>query len=84
MVKIWGWPSQGLGQGYGSGYSLDVLQEWVEETILHMVSIQMRHGERHVKKLRIVCCLMGSALFLWGLVAEKKEFVLVLHPSAVS
>ena len=30
-----GWTTDGVGQGYGSGYPLDVLQEWMEKAILH-------------------------------------------------
>jgi len=33
--QIGGWTTDGVGQGYGAGYPLDVLQEWVEKTILH-------------------------------------------------
>ena len=33
--QIGGWTTDGVGQGYGSGYPLDVLNEWVEKTILH-------------------------------------------------
>ena len=28
--QIGGWTTDGVGQGYGSGYPLDVLQEWME------------------------------------------------------
>ena len=31
--QIGGWTSEGVGQGYGSGYPLSVLQEWVEKAI---------------------------------------------------
>ena len=33
--QIGGWTTDGVGQGYGSGYPLDVLQEWMEKAILH-------------------------------------------------
>jgi integrase len=33
--QIGGWTTDGVGQGYGSGYPLDVLQEWTKKTILH-------------------------------------------------
>jgi len=29
--QIGGWTSECVGQGYGSGYPLEVLQEWVEK-----------------------------------------------------
>jgi integrase len=31
--QIGGWTSEGVGQGYGSGYPLSVLQEWMEKAI---------------------------------------------------
>ena len=33
--QLGGWTTDGVGQGYGSGYPLDVLQEWMEKAILH-------------------------------------------------
>ena len=33
--QIGGWTSEGVGQGYGSGYPLNVLNEWKEKAILH-------------------------------------------------
>jgi len=32
--QIGGWTTDGVGQGYGSGYPLDVLQEWMEKAIV--------------------------------------------------
>jgi integrase len=32
--QIGGWTSEGVGQGYGSGYPLSVLNEWVEKAIV--------------------------------------------------
>ena len=34
--QIGGWTTDGVGQGYGAGYPLDVLREWMEKTILHI------------------------------------------------
>jgi len=31
--KTVGWPTDGVGQGYGSGYPLNVLLEWFEKVI---------------------------------------------------
>jgi hypothetical protein len=31
--QIGGWATNSVGQGYGSGYSLNVLQEWMEKTV---------------------------------------------------
>ena len=31
--QIGGWTTDGVGQGYGSGYHMDVLQEWLEKAI---------------------------------------------------
>ena len=31
--QIGGWATTSVGQGYGSGYSLNVLQEWMEKTV---------------------------------------------------
>ena len=33
--QIVGWTTDGVGQGYSSGYRLDALQEWMEKAILH-------------------------------------------------
>ena len=33
--QVGGWTTDGIGQGYGSGYPLHVLQEWMEKAILH-------------------------------------------------
>ena len=33
--QIVGWTTDGVGQGYGSGYRPDVLQEWMKKAILH-------------------------------------------------
>ena len=33
--QVGGWTTDGVGQGYGSGYPLAVLQEWMEKAILH-------------------------------------------------
>ena len=32
--QIGGWTSEGVGQGYGSGYPLNVLNEWVEKALI--------------------------------------------------
>ena len=32
--QIGGWTTDGVGQGYGSGYPLDVLQEWIEKVVI--------------------------------------------------
>jgi integrase len=32
--QIGGWTSEGVGQGYGSGYPLNVLNEWVEKALV--------------------------------------------------
>ena len=32
--QIGGWTSEGVGQGYGSGYTLNVLQEWMEKALV--------------------------------------------------
>ena len=32
--QIGGWTADGVGQRYGSGYPLDVLQEWMEKTVV--------------------------------------------------
>ena len=34
--QIGGWTTDGVGQGYGSGYPLDVLQEWMEKAIVSL------------------------------------------------
>ena len=34
--QIGGWTTDGAGQGYGSGYLLDVLQEWMEKAIVSL------------------------------------------------
>ena len=31
--QLGGWTTDGVGQGYGSGYPLDVLQEWMEKVV---------------------------------------------------
>jgi hypothetical protein len=31
--QIGGWTTDGVGQVYGSGYPMDVLQEWLEKAI---------------------------------------------------
>ena len=35
MDQIGGWTTAGVGQGYGSGYPIEVLQEWMIKAILH-------------------------------------------------
>ena len=32
--QIGGWTSEGVGQGYGSGYPLNVLNEWLEKALV--------------------------------------------------
>ena len=32
--QIGGWTTDGVGQGYGSGYPLIVLQEWIEKVVI--------------------------------------------------
>ena len=34
--QIGGWTTSGVGQGYGSGYPLDILHKWVEKAVLHI------------------------------------------------
>ena len=34
--QIGGWTTDGVGQGYGSGYPLDVLQEWMRKAIVSL------------------------------------------------
>jgi len=31
--QIGGWATEGVGQGYGSGYPVDVLSEWMGKTV---------------------------------------------------
>ena len=31
--QIGGWATNSVGQGYGSGYSLNVLQEWMDKAV---------------------------------------------------
>jgi len=31
--QIGGWATEGVGQGYGSGYPVDVLDRWVRKTL---------------------------------------------------
>ena len=32
--QIGGWTTEGVGRGYGSGYPLNVLNEWVEKALV--------------------------------------------------
>ena len=34
--QIGGWTTSGVGQGYGSGYPLEILHQWVEKAILNI------------------------------------------------
>ena len=34
--QIGGWTTDGVGQGYGSGYPMSVLKEWVRKSIFHI------------------------------------------------
>ena len=33
--QIGGWTTDGVGQGYGSGYPIEVLQEWMIKATMH-------------------------------------------------
>jgi len=33
--QIGGWTTSGVGQGYGNGYPLEILHQWVEKAVLH-------------------------------------------------
>ena len=32
--QIGGWATDGVGQGYGSGYLIEVLSDWVEKAVV--------------------------------------------------
>jgi hypothetical protein len=34
--QIGGWTTDGVGQGYGSGYPVDVLSEWMGKMVLSL------------------------------------------------
>ena len=34
--QIGGWTTSGVGQGYGAGYPLEILHQWIEKAVLHI------------------------------------------------